>query len=240
MELAFRTNIETIEDLRNDVPNTESATLNSTRKSFKKIIRPLIKPAGGILNGSTIKDTYFPSTTLEGNNYDFFISHSHNNEEYAILLANWLERNYGCSCFVDSMIWKSADELLKAIDDIYCYKKHTKTYDYKKRNFTTSHVHAILSMALLDTIKNSQYCIFIESEESISLENGLRKRTFSPWLYEEIKYMALFQPYNKTKNFAKADSLNEGLKMKYDAKELEKFPFLDVTRIRNLSTIIDL
>ena len=240
MELAFRTNIETIEVLKKDVPNTKSAALNSTQQSFKKAIRPLIKPTGGILNGSTIKDIYFPSTTFEGSKYDIFISHSHNDEEAAMVLATWLESYYNCSCFVDSLVWKSADELLKEIDDRYCYKKHTKTYDYKKRNFTTSHVHAILSMALLDTIKNSKYCIFIESEESISLENGLKRKTFSPWLYEEIKYMALFQPYNDTKYFAKADSLNEGLKMKFDAKELEKFPFLNVTRIRNLRTIIDL
>ena len=239
MEIAFRINSDTINCLCEEV-NNEVYNYKSKKTVFKKSIKKLIQPENGILNGSTIKDIYFPSTTLDGYKYDFFISHSHNDEEAALVLATWLETYYNCSCFIDSLVWKSADELLKEIDDRYCYKKHTKTYDYKKRNFTTSHMHAILSMALLDTIKNSKCCIFIESEESISLENGLKRKTFSPWLYEEIKYMALFQPYNDTKYFEKAVSLNEGLKMKYDATELEKFPFLDVTKIRNLRTIIDL
>lgn len=235
MEIAFRTNIDTINCLLDDdeVFN-EDYDFKSKKANFKKSIRQLIKPQDGILNGSTIKDIYFPSTTLDGVKYDFFISHSHNDEEAAIILAAWLETYYDCSCFIDSLVWKSADELLKEIDDRYCYRKHTKTYDYKKRNFTTSHVHAILSMALLETIKNSKYCIFIESEESISLENGLKKKTFSPWLYEEIKYMTLFQPTDSRKYFSITDSLNENFKVKYDADELERFPFLDDANIRNL------
>jgi len=232
MELAFRTNIEAIACLKKEISSIKIDSFSLKKKGFKKTIRPLIKPVNSILNGSTIKDTYFPATTLNGNKYGFFISHSHNNEDSALVLAAWLEYYYNCSCFVDSIVWKSADELLKEIDDIYCYKKHSKTYDYRKRNFTTSHVHAILSMALLDTIISSKYCIFIESEESISLENGLRKKTFSPWLYEEIKHMNLFQPKNYTKHFA--NSLNEGLKMKFDADELEKFPFLDTDNLKKL------
>ena len=238
MEIAFRTNINTINRLCDEVCN-EIYNFKLKKANFKKSIRQFIKPEAGILNGSTIKDVYFPSTTLDGFKYDFFISHSHNDEKAAIVLASWLETYYDCSCFIDSLVWKSADELLKEIDDRYCYKKHTKTYDYKKRNFTTSHVHAILSMALLETIKNSKCCIFIESDESISLSNGLRKKTFSPWLYEEIKYMTLFQPTNSTKYFAKTDSLNENFKVKYDADELERFPFLDDVNIRNLKNIID-
>ncbi len=238
MEIAFKTNIDTINRLCNEVCD-EVYNFKSKKANFKKSIRQLIKPQDGILNGSTIKDVYFPSTTLDGFKYDFFISHSHNDEEAAIILAAWLETYYDCSCFIDSLVWKSADELLKEIDDRYCYRKHTKTYDYKKRNFTTSHVHAILSMALLETIKNSKCCIFIESDESISLSNGLRKKTFSPWLYEEIKYMTLFQPTDSTKYFAKTDSLNENFKVKYDADELDRFPFLDNVNIRNLRNIID-
>lgn len=240
MEIAFRTNIDTINCLLDDdeVFN-EDYDFKSKKANFKKSIRQLIKPQDGILNGSTIKDIYFPSTTLDGVKYNFFISHSHNDEDAAIILAAWLETYYDCSCFIDSLVWKSADELLKEIDNQYCYRKQTKTYDYKKRNFTTSHVHAILSMALLDTIKNSKCCIFIESDESISLSNGLRKKTFSPWLYEEIKYMTLFQPTHSTKYFAKTDSLNENFKVKYDADELERFPFLDNVNIRNLRKIID-
>ena len=112
MEIAFRTNIDTINRLCNEVYD-EVYSFKSKTANFKKSIRHLIKPQDGILNGSTIKDVYFPSTTLDGFKYDFFISHSHNDEESAIILATWLETYYDCSCFIDSLVWKSADELLK-------------------------------------------------------------------------------------------------------------------------------
>lgn len=235
MEIAFRTNIDTINCLKKDMSDSVGNNFKTKKAIFKKSIRQLIQPEQGILNGSTIKDVYFPSTTLDGFRYDFFISHSHKDEEAAIILATWLETYYDCSCFIDSLVWKSADELLKEIDDRYCFRKYTKTYDYKKRNFTTSHVHAILSMALLDTIKKSKYCIFIESDESISLENGLRKKTFSPWLYEEIKFMSIFQPKKDTKCFS--NSLNESFKMKFDVSEVEKFPFLDVYKLNDFKSL---
>lgn len=238
MERAFRTNIESVEEIRKDISIADIESFKKKRIRFKRTIQPLIKPVNGVLNGSTIKSTYFPSNTLEGFKYDFFISHSHTNEESALLLATWLESNIDCSCFVDSFVWKSADELLKELDDVYCYKKHTKTYDYKKRNFTTSHVHAILSMALLDTIKNSKYCIFIESEESISMGNGLKKKTFSPWLYEEIKFMTILQNKSLECFSMTQNSLNESLKIRYDVDDIEDFPFLNGDQLRNLHLLL--
>lgn len=66
--------------------------------------------------------------------------------------------------------------------------------DYAKRNFTTSHIHALLSMSLLKVISESSYCIFIESTESLNLAKLGKKKTFSPWLYEEIEYMKTLAP----------------------------------------------
>ena len=194
MDVAFRTNTTVINKLAGMVSENDVKAIELQRHPFKKKMRTLVIPTDGIIKGDTLKDTYFPSDLFEGSNYDVFISHSHNNEEEAHLLAAWLKKYKNLSCFVDSFAWGSADQLLKEIDDKYSYRKHSKTYDYKKRNFTTSHVHAILSMALLDTILRSKYCIFIESTESVPLNSGLKKKTLSPWLYEEIKYMQLLQP----------------------------------------------
>lgn len=98
------------------------------------------------------------------------------NEGEAVVLATWIEKHYpNQTCFIDSFAWGSADQLLKEIDNKYCWKKHSKTYDYQKRNFMTSPVHAFLSTSLLDIIESSKICIFIESQESVSLANGLRK-----------------------------------------------------------------
>ena len=232
MEFAYRTNVAVLEELKEFVTDEDIKELQ-----VQKLIRPFVKPALGIVNGDTLRNTYFPSSTVLNTSYDVFISHSHTNEEEAYVLAAWFQCYCGLTCFVDSMAWGSADQLLKEIDNIYCYKKHSKTYDYKKRNFTTSHVHVILSMALLETIKNSRYCIFIESQESISLKTGLKKKTLSPWLYEEIQYMKLFQPQRGTKLFC--ESLEKGgvFKCAYDATDVNQCPFLDVKDLIKLGEI---
>lgn len=236
MDIAFRTNTTVINQLACMVSENDVQAIALQRIPFKKKMRTLVIPSDGIIKGDTLKDTYFPSGLFDGSNYDVFISHSHNNEEEAHLLAAWLKKYKKLSCFVDSFAWGSADQLLKEIDDKYCYRKHSKTYDYKKRNFTTSHVHAILSMALLDTILRSKYCIFIESTESVPLNSGLKKKTLSPWLYEEIKYMQLLQPKRETKMFS--EGLQKAIvdcKIAYDVTDISQFPFLDYNKFTNFN-----
>ena len=236
MDIAFRTNKTVINQLAGLVPANEVKTIALQRLPFKKKISSLVIPTDGIIEGDTLKDTYFPSDFFEGSNYDVFISHSHNNEEEAHLLAAWLKKYKNLSCFVDSFAWGSADQLLKEIDDKYCYRKHSKTYDYKKRNFTTSHVHAILSMALLDTIMRSKYCIFIESTESVPLNSGLKKKTLSSWLYEEIKYMQLLQPKRETKMFSeRLEKAIADCKIAYDVTDISQFPFLNYNDFINFN-----
>lgn len=139
----------------------------------------------GVVDGTALQDFWFPTQEKE---YDVFISHSHNDLGYAVNLASWLERRCGLRCFVDHFVWKSADDLLKRIDDVYTWEPERNVYDYDKRNFSTSHVHTMLSMAILDIIDCSECCIFIESDQSISLE-GIKTKTLSPWIYEELTYM---------------------------------------------------
>ena len=226
MYKAFRTNTDEISKLESYVESTDIDKLKSLQKDFKQEIRPFILPKDGVINGETLKDTYFP-TSKNGKPYDIFISHSHNNQKEAEILAAWLTKYKGLSCFVDSFVWGSADELLKEIDNKYCKDYRKNTYDYTKRNFTTSHVHAILSMSLLEIINESSYCIFIESSESLNLECLGKKKTFSPWLYEEIEYMKILVPKEaKLKLFCKAVTESKDLTVKYEVSELDNFSFL--------------
>lgn len=152
---------------------------------YKGIIRKC-KTDDDVIDGSNLQLLNFP---FEDKAYNVFISYSHNDEKDAFFLYQWLS-SHGLTCFLDSTIWHSADGLLKEIDAEYCLLQDgRKGYDYHKRNFSTSHVHAMLSMAMLKAIDMSDCCIFIKSENSVSLGEGIEKKTLSPWIYEENLFM---------------------------------------------------
>ncbi len=140
--------------------------------------------ARGIIDGEALLQACMPTDTEK---YDVFISHSHLQEDLATDLAAYLKLKYGVKCFVDGFVWGSCDnDILKPIDRIW--SKHDTiegSYSYEKRNYSTSHVHAMLSMALLEMIDQCECCIFIIPEEDYSI-TGIRDCTLSPWIYEEI------------------------------------------------------
>lgn len=139
-----------------------------------------------VIEGSDLQTLNFP---FDESAYNVFISYSHDDEKEAFFLYQWLT-SHGLSCFLDSTIWHSADSLLKEIDAMYCpLKDGRKGFDYNKRNFSTSHVHAMLSMAILKAIDMSECCIFIKSSNSVPLQEGIENKTLSPWIYEENLFM---------------------------------------------------
>ena len=135
-----------------------------------------------ILKGDVIKQSWLP----DGKHYDFFISYSHHDEDSAIRLYQWLQSK-GVSCFLDACYWNSSDELLKTLDSEYCLQPNG-FYSYKKRNYSTSLVHSMLSMAILDVLDNSDFAIFIESDNSLILNyEEIKHCTLSPWIFQELK-----------------------------------------------------
>ena len=106
----------------------------------------------GIINGTALKEHWFSVSKK-----DIFISHSHKDINKVIAFSGWLKENLGLESFIDSCSWGYCDDLLNKIDKKYCYKPKTNTYDYKMRNYTTSHVHMMLSTALSEMIDN-RYC----------------------------------------------------------------------------------
>lgn len=139
----------------------------------------------GVIDGSNLSLLTFP---FDKEHYDVFISYSHNDEPEALYLCAYL-RKHGLSCFLDSTIWNSADSLLAVIDKKYSRADDQLHYDYEKRNYSTSHVHAMLSMAMLEGIKRSECCIFLRSNNSLTLKDGIENQTLSPWIYEEASFI---------------------------------------------------
>lgn len=138
----------------------------------------------GILDAKSIESDWFG--TVEA---DVFISHSHRDLDLAIKLAGILKNELGLSAFVDSNVWGYSDELIKIIDNEFCLKSSTGNYDYNQRNKSTSHVHLMLSAALIKMIDKCEMVLFLNTSNSISTQNYVRsgaETTASPWIYSEL------------------------------------------------------
>lgn len=148
----------------------------------------------GHIDGTALQNHWFGSIEA-----DIFISHSHQDVEKAKAFAGWLKDEFGLTAFIDSCVWGYSDDLLKLIDDRYCKHSDGKTYDYQLRNYTTSHVHAMLSVALLEMIDKAECLLFYNTPHSIYLESELKnvskgKKTLSPWIYNELSTANTIKP----------------------------------------------
>lgn len=220
----FKIATNELEALRNKYPMPRFTNrANKSQEFYTKILEACTHD--GVIDGSDLSSLNFPFDQDENNpiHYDVFISYSHNDEQYARYLYWFLTSQCKLSVFLDSTIWHSADALLKAIDDAYCINTSSRTYSYQKRNYSTSHVHTLLSMAMLTTIERSECFIFIESENSTTLKDGLSDCSLSPWIYQESMFADVLPRVKPsrfdgslrmiTKSFALVDSLKEGKKL---------------------------
>lgn len=149
----------------------------------------------GVINGTALKEHWFSISKK-----DVFISHSHDDINKVIAFAGWLHDAFGLEAFIESCSWGYCDDLLNRIDKRYCYKPKTNTYDYDLRNYTTSHVHMMLSTALTEMIYNTECIIFFNTPQSINMASELDKikknskpSTISPWIYHELSMTTMLQ-----------------------------------------------
>lgn len=171
----------------------------------------------GVIDGTKLQEDWFPLV-----NCDIFISHSHKDEDLAIALAGWLYETFGLESFIDSCIWGYADDLLKKLDKEYC-KTTRQGYNYQSRNYSTSHVHMMLNMALMQMIDKTECLFFLNTPNSIDLSD-IETRTLSPWIYSEIGISQMINKKIRTKKIS--DNLDESLKMSYK---------LDLSHLANIT-----
>lgn len=100
-------------------------------------------------------------------------------------MAGWLLDRFELTSFIDSCVWGYSDQLLKNVDDAYCYNRVTNTYNYQDRNYSTSHIHMLLASALTMMIDKEECLFFLNTPSSLSVHNIVSK-TFSPWIYHEL------------------------------------------------------
>ena len=208
MEL-YKVTMNVIGEVLYSLPVTSTQPLEKPRGLHREL-RRLVKGESGIIDGEKLQNFVFPT-----DNYDILISHSHDDLEIAKQFAAWLKEKYEYSVFLDSFVWNSADGLLQEIDNLYC-KQRNGLYNYRKRNYSTAHIHTMLSMSIMEIIKNSSAGIFINSPHSINLRNlsnNNRAKTLSPWIYQEIMFMRQFANKTPSTRMFSCENLNEGLQI---------------------------
>ena len=166
------------------------------KEEAKKNLKEFICDNGHI-DGTGMKNNWFQMEKV-----DIFISHSHQDIDKVQAFAGWLYDEFGLTAFIDSCVWGYCDELLKQLDDKYCKNKTNENYNYDLRNYTTSHIHIMLSTALAEMIDKTECIMFYNTPNSISLSDDLnkiksekKKVTLSPWIYHELAMTSLIREH---------------------------------------------
>ncbi|MGL2659781.1 TIR domain protein [Helicobacter pylori] len=132
-----------------------------------------------ILNHNKIKEAFFSPFKPQLKNAQVFLSHSHADKNKALKVKGYLEEDLDAECvFIDSLFWDYKDDVLNKLPK----------YDYN--NYISRIEDAftlILRESLEDMIKKCPYFVFLQSKNSVSLNQDLLGITYSAWIYEELK-----------------------------------------------------
>ncbi len=188
----------------------------------------------GTIDGTKLQDAWFPSTE----HFDIFLSHSHKDLDLAIALSGWLYDAFHLKTFIDACLWGYSNDLLRNIDNKYCLFEDGSMYSYFKRNYSTSHVHMMLSIALSKVIDNTECVMFLNTPNSISWREDLSSidgdsATISPWIYHELAMTSLIrrkelEEYRRGKwvamseSYRAFDSVQPELNIEYDISDYVK------------------
>lgn len=177
------------------------AMFNEQKKHVEKELDSFILDDGSI-DGEALQNDWFPEVEA-----DIFLSHSHGDQEIAMAFAAMLKEEFGLTAFIDSCVWGYADNLLKKIDDVYCRNAKGDMYDYGKRNFSTSHVHMMLSGALTKMMDKAECLMFINTPNSITTSDVM-DQTKSPWIFNEIATSMVLRKNKPERHFELVKAFN--------------------------------
>ncbi len=143
-------------------------------------IRNILKKHGSrkdiILKRNEIKEAFFSPFKPQLKNAQVFLSHSHADINKALEVKDYLEEYLDAECvFIDSLFWDYKDDVLN------------KLAEYDDISGIEDAFTLILRESLQDMIEKCPYFVFLQSKNSVSLNQDLLKITYSAWIYKELK-----------------------------------------------------
>ncbi|GAA8661810.1 toll/interleukin-1 receptor domain-containing protein [Helicobacter pylori] len=157
--------------------NNQAHQVNEVAKKIHELIEGAKHSNDDIiLNHNKIKEAFFSPFEPQLKDAQVFLSHSHADKNKALKVKDYLKEYLDAECvFIDSLFWDYKDNVLNKL------AKYDDTSKIKDA-FTL-----ILRESLEDMIKKCPYFVFLESKNSVSLNQDLLGITYSAWIYEELK-----------------------------------------------------
>ncbi|RVZ63910.1 toll/interleukin-1 receptor domain-containing protein [Helicobacter pylori] len=155
--------------------NNQAHQNEAAKKIYELIKNAKHSNDGIVLNHNKIKEAFFSPFKPQLKSAQVFLSHSHADKNKALEVKNYLESKTNRRVFIDSLFWDYKDDVLNKLaeyDDISGIKDA----------FTL-----ILRESLECMIKKCPYFVFLQSKNSVSLNQDLLGITYSAWIYEELK-----------------------------------------------------
>lgn len=162
----------------------ENPVLKITNATTKKNGSELI----GEVDYDDFIENWFPKT-----NAHVFISHSHQDKQKAVALANFLYKKFGIKSFIDSEVWGYLDDAMLELNKKFNpIEGKENTYQYEECNKLAGSLNLILSSALIKMIDSADSLFFINTANSVNDVNDGFK-TSSPWIFTEILLSSMLE-----------------------------------------------
>ncbi|MFB1289121.1 toll/interleukin-1 receptor domain-containing protein [Helicobacter pylori] len=156
--------------------NEAAKQVNEAAKKIDKLIKNAPYSNDGIiLNHNKIKEAFFSPFEPQLKSAQVFLSHSHADKNKALKVKGYLESKTNHKVFVDSLFWDYKDDVLN------------KLAEYDDISGIEDAFTLILRESLEYMIKKCPYFVFLQSKNSVSLNQDLLGITHSAWIYEELK-----------------------------------------------------
>ncbi|MFS7885653.1 toll/interleukin-1 receptor domain-containing protein [Helicobacter pylori] len=159
--------------------NNQARQVNEAAKKIYELIKNAPYSNDDIiLNHNKIKEAFFSPFRTAAKNAQVFLSHSHADKNKALKVKDYLESKTKHKVFIDSLFWDYKDDVLNKLAEYAEYDDISGIEDA----FTL-----ILKKSLEYMIKKCPYFVFLQSKNSVSLNQDLLGITYSEWIYEELR-----------------------------------------------------